>query len=57
MYRNTPAEQVVVDGKLYTMHHFQDGKTIVPVLSDLHNNCAHTGGAAVIRKGLQGFFE
>lgn len=48
---------IIVDGKYYTMHHLEDGKTIVPVLSDLHNACAHTGGASVIRKGLQGFFE
>jgi hypothetical protein len=48
---------IIVDGKYYTMHHLEDGKTIVPVLGDLHNACAHTGGASVIRKGLQGFFE
>ena len=39
--------------KKLTPHHHQDGKTIELIPSALHNNVPHTGGVAILRKGLQ----
>jgi len=50
---------IVVNGDYYTMHHMQDGKTIMPVKQSVHfaQGASHTGGASLIRKGLKGIFE
>ncbi|WP_077394954.1 HNH endonuclease [Clostridium saccharobutylicum] len=37
----------------YTWHHVEDGKTMELVPSDLHGAVRHTGGAALIRKGIR----
>jgi hypothetical protein len=34
----------------YTWHHHEDCKTLMPVLSEVHNKFSHTGGAAMIEK-------
>jgi RHS repeat-associated protein len=36
----------------YTWHHVEDGKTMMLVPTDLHSAVKHTGGAALLRKGL-----
>jgi len=36
----------------YTWHHVEDGRTLMLVPTDLHQAVRHTGGAALIRKGL-----
>jgi hypothetical protein len=45
----------------HTWHHHQDGKTMFPVPSKIHNvtlgGARHTGGAKIIEKLLIGFFE
>jgi hypothetical protein len=38
--------------KGYTWHHVEDGRTMMLVPTDLHQAVRHTGGAALIRKGL-----
>jgi DNase/tRNase domain of colicin-like bacteriocin len=43
--------------KKYTWHHHQDGKTLIPVLSDVHGYTQHTGGNAIITRDLVGLFE
>jgi hypothetical protein len=50
---------VTVNGvkNTYTWHHYQDGKTLIPVLTSVHSNVAHTGGAAIIQRGLEGMFS
>ena len=40
----------------YTWHHHQDGESMMPVLSDVHNNVQHSGGRAVIAEGIQNIF-
>jgi hypothetical protein len=49
--------RVEIDGVMHTWHHHQDGKTLIPVPSSIHNSVSHTGGNATIQRGLQGFFE
>ena len=39
-----------------TWHHVQDGRTMFPVPSDVHNAFRHTGGKAIIERGLQDIF-
>ena len=45
----------------YTWHHYQDGRKMFPVPSKIHNATEggfnHTGGKAVITKGLQDLFD
>lgn len=41
----------------FTWHHHQDGKTMIPVRTDVHSKTAHTGGTAIISRQLQGLFE
>lgn len=36
----------------YTWHHLEDGKTLILIPSDLHDAYRHTGGAKLIREGL-----
>ena len=36
----------------YTWHHLEDGKTLILIPTDLHQAYPHTGGAALLRKGL-----
>ena len=59
MINNGSNVDVTVNGQTntYTWHHHQDGKTLMPVLTSVHSNVAHTGGAATIRRGLEGIFE
>jgi len=40
-----------------TWHHVQDGRTMFPVPSDIHNAFRHTGGKAIIERGLQDIFQ
>jgi hypothetical protein len=40
-----------------TWHHYQDGRTMFPVPSEIHNAFRHTGGKAIIERGLQDIFE
>ncbi|WP_346880684.1 HNH endonuclease [uncultured Algibacter sp.] len=49
--------KVIIDGKSYTWHHHQDGKSLMPVLSDVHGAFRHSGGNAVINRGLKGLFS
>jgi len=50
---------IKVDGKWkkFTWHHHQDGKTMIPVLQDVHRNFNHSGGKQAIESDLKGFFE
>jgi TANFOR domain-containing protein len=41
----------------HTWHHHQDGRSMFPVKSTLHGSAPHSGGAAVIERGLQDFFN
>jgi len=48
----------------YTWHHFQDGSTMIPVLSKIHNanlgGFTHSGGNSIINGadgGIKGIFE
>mgnify|MGYP000388758511 CR=1 FL=1 len=54
----TGGQGIVVDGKYYTMHHMEDGKTMMPILQSVHTaqGASHTGGASIIRNGLKGVF-
>ena len=49
--------RIVVDGKTYTWHHHQDGKSLMPVLSDVHGAFRHSGGNAIIKGDLKGLFS
>ena len=40
-----------------TWHHHQDGRTMFPVPSETHNAFRHTGGKAIIERGLQDIFD
>lgn len=42
----------IIIGNGYTWHHVEDGKTMMLVPTDLHQAVRHTGGAALLRKGL-----
>jgi A nuclease of the HNH/ENDO VII superfamily with conserved WHH len=39
-----------------TWHHVQDGRTMYPVPSVIHDAFKHTGGKAIIDRGLQDIF-
>ncbi len=45
----------------YTWHHFQDGKTIYPVQSNIHTanigGFKHAGGNSIFINGIEGIFE
>ncbi len=45
----------------YTWHHFEDGKTMLPVKSKIHTGnlggFPHSGGKSIIKNGLKGLFE
>jgi hypothetical protein len=41
----------------HTWHHHQDGRSMFPVKSTLHGKAQHSGGAAVINRDLQDFFN
>ncbi len=44
--------------KKYTWHHHQDGKTMMPVLSDnVHSVTPHTGGKTIVERSLKGLYE
>ena len=38
----------------YTWHHVEDGRTMILIPTDLHDAYRHTGGALLIREGLNG---
>lgn len=40
-----------------TWHHYQDGRTMFPVPTDIHSTFTHTGGKAIIDRGLQDIFK
>jgi len=50
---------IKIDGKWqeFTWHHYQDGKTMMPVLKDVHNAFNHSGGKQAIESGLKGVFS
>ncbi len=39
------------------LHHHEDGLTMFPVPHSIHSSVQHTGGASVIDKILEGFFN
>lgn len=41
----------------HTWHHFEDGRNMFPVPSSVHSSVQHTGGASVIDKSLEDFFD
>lgn len=45
-----------INGIQYSWHHLEDGKTLVPVVFDIHSKWKHTGGRSIIDNGLRGFF-
>ena len=47
------------DGPAYTWHHHQDGESMMPVLQAIHQSIQsyHTGGRAVVNRGLEGLFD
>lgn len=45
------------DWVLHTWHHHEDGLTMFPVPHSIHSSVQHTGGASVIDKILEGFFN
>jgi len=53
--------QCKINGVTHTWHHHQDGRTMFPVPSTIHNatqgGFSHSGGKAVINRGLQDFFD
>lgn len=55
----TGGQGIVVDSKYYTMHHIEDGRTIVPIVQEIHTaaGASHTGGASIIRSNLKGIFK
>ncbi len=48
--------QIKIDGETYTWHHHEDGKTMFPVPSKIHNSRQkgfnHSGGKAIISRDL-----
>lgn len=56
-----PNGKIKIDGVEHTWHHHQDGKSMFPVPSGIHNatsgGFSHSGGAAIIDRGLQGLFD
>ncbi len=55
-----PGGKIRINGVDHTWHHHQDGKTMFPIPSSIHNTTGgfggypHSGGAAVIKRELQG---
>jgi hypothetical protein len=53
--------QIKINGEIHTWHHHQDGITMFPVPSKIHNSTQggfnHSGGAAIIDRGLVGLFS
>ena len=41
----------------HTWHHYEDGRNMFPVPSSVHSAVQHTGGASVIDKSLEDFFD
>ncbi|MCV6631679.1 MAG: HNH endonuclease [Flavobacteriaceae bacterium] len=56
----TNGTRITIDGVPHTWHHHQDGKSMFPVPSKIHNandgGFNHSGGAAIINRGLKGLF-
>lgn len=51
---------IKIDGKFegpFTWHHHQDGRTLMPVKQSVHSSFNHSGGRAVIDRGLEDLFE
>ncbi len=57
----SPINVQLEDGswKKITWHHHEDGITLMPVFTDIHNMLTgkHTGGVAISNRGLQGLFD
>jgi hypothetical protein len=50
---------IMVNGVYHAMHHMEDGRTMMPIRASSQypdHHVAHTGGASLIRKGLQEVF-
>ncbi|WP_282089953.1 HNH endonuclease [Aquimarina algiphila] len=58
-----PNGTIRINGVVHTWHHHQDGRSIFPIPSSIHNvggefnGFAHSGGAAIIKRGLQDLFD
>ena len=56
-----PNGQCKINGVIHTWHHHQDGRTMFPVPSNIHNanqgGFSHSGGKAVINRDLQDLFD
>ena len=55
-FQKLPNGQCKINGVIHTWHHHQDGRTLFPVPSHLHNVTNHSGGKAVLDKGLEDLF-
>jgi hypothetical protein len=59
--RGSPLLVKLVNGKYvkYTWHHHEDGRTLMPVISEVHDMLLgkHTGGVATAGRALQGLFS
>ncbi len=43
--------------KEITWHHHEDGSTLMPVFSEVHDPITHAGGVSVVKKAMVGFFD
>ena len=56
----SPVEVELQDGTKgqITWHHHEDGKTLMPVFSNVHTSALrHTGGSSIVSNSLVGFFD
>lgn len=56
-FEKLPNGQCKINGVTHTWHHHQDGRTMFPVPSDLHNVTNHSGGKAVLAGNLEDIFD
>jgi hypothetical protein len=56
-FEKLPNGQCKINGVTHTWHHHQDARTMYPVPSDLHNITNHSGGKAVLSRGLEDVFD
>ena len=56
-FEKLPNGQCKINGVTHTWHHHQDGRTMFPVPTDLHNVTNHSGGKAVLTGGLEDVFD
>ncbi len=57
--RNGSPLLVKINGKWkkITWHHHEDGKTLIPVLSEIHEKTKHTGGVKTKELNINNLFE